>query len=133
MEYLLTLWGECHYSTDLLFYWFGFSCFAYVELTTDLLDCLNPNQSNRMSAIDTVILPLNIPCIMGWKPYRAINNYNSSSTLHLVGSDPQSNLIVLYLIFCTFYFVLRKAIQWYFLVQEVSRYSGNTVGQKLSQ
>ena len=34
----------------LLFDWFGFSCFAYVELDTDLQVWSNLNQSNRRSA-----------------------------------------------------------------------------------
>ena len=38
---------------DVLFFCFlfGFSCFDYVELETYLLVWLNPNQSNRMSAV----------------------------------------------------------------------------------
>ena len=36
---------------DFLFQLFWFSCFAYVELTTDLLVWLNQNQSNRKSAV----------------------------------------------------------------------------------
>ena len=28
--------GKYHYMADLLFDWYGFSCFAYVELDTDL-------------------------------------------------------------------------------------------------
>ena len=35
---------------DLLLYLFRFSCFfTYVESSTDLLVCFNPNQSNRRS------------------------------------------------------------------------------------
>ena len=36
---------------DLLFYLFGFSCFAFVEWTKALLFRSNPNQSNRRSAV----------------------------------------------------------------------------------
>ena len=49
--------GKYHYMADLLFISYGLSCFALVELATDLLVWLNPNQSNRRSAIPTVILP----------------------------------------------------------------------------
>ena len=43
--------GKYHCTADLLFILFEFSCFAYVELATDLLVCLNQNQSNRRRAI----------------------------------------------------------------------------------
>ena len=36
---------------DLLFVLFGFSYFAFAELVTDLLVCLNPNQSNRRYSV----------------------------------------------------------------------------------
>ena len=39
---------------DLLFIMFGFSCFAYVELTSALLVWTNPNKSNRKSAVPMV-------------------------------------------------------------------------------
>ena len=37
--------------TDLLLHLFRFSCFVFVELTLDLLVSLNPNRSNRRSAL----------------------------------------------------------------------------------
>ena len=40
-----------HCTADLLLYWLGFSCFAYVELDRDLQVWLNPDQPNRRSAI----------------------------------------------------------------------------------
>ena len=43
--------GKYHSTTDLLIILNGFGCFAYVELGTDLLVWLNPNQSNRGSAV----------------------------------------------------------------------------------
>ena len=46
--------GKYHDKADL----FAFSCFALVELSTDLLVWSNPNQLNRRSAVATVILPL---------------------------------------------------------------------------
>ena len=54
-EHLLK--GKYHSMTDLLFILFGLSCFAYVEWSTALLVCSNPNQSNRRSAILWGILP----------------------------------------------------------------------------
>ena len=39
-----------------LFYSFGFSCFAYVEQTTNLYVWSNPNQSNRRSAVQGYFL-----------------------------------------------------------------------------
>ena len=39
-----------HQAADLLCYLFGFGCFVYVKLTTDLMGWLNPIQSNRRSA-----------------------------------------------------------------------------------
>ena len=43
--------GKHHCMADLLFNWLGFSCFACVELDRYLQLWLNPNQSNRRSAI----------------------------------------------------------------------------------
>ena len=43
-------------TADLLFDLFGFSCFTYVELATDLLVWLDPNQSNRRSAVDSTLI-----------------------------------------------------------------------------
>ena len=43
--------GKYHYMVDLLFVLFGCSCFAYAELVTCFLVWLNPNQSNRRSAV----------------------------------------------------------------------------------
>ena len=43
--------GKHHCMANLLFNWIGFSCFACVELDRDLQLWLNPNQSNRRSAI----------------------------------------------------------------------------------
>ena len=40
---------------DLRFIFFGFGCFAFVEIATVLLVWSNPNQSNR-TAVGTVIL-----------------------------------------------------------------------------
>ena len=48
-EYYLTE-GKYHCTDDLLIL-FGFSCFAYVELATDLLVWSYPNLSNRRSAV----------------------------------------------------------------------------------
>ena len=45
--------GKYHCTTDLLFDWLGFSCFAYVELDRDLQVWLNPNQSNSEPFSDT--------------------------------------------------------------------------------
>ena len=47
--------GNYHCTTDLLFL-SGFSCFAFVELTTVLLVWSNPNLSNRRSIILTLKL-----------------------------------------------------------------------------
>ena len=47
---LITSLGQCHCSTDLLFYLFGFSWLAFFELTTALLVRSNPNQSKWKSA-----------------------------------------------------------------------------------
>ena len=41
--------GKYHCMADLLFDWFGFSCFSFLELDTDLQVWSNPNQSNRWS------------------------------------------------------------------------------------
>ena len=41
---------------DLQFDWFGFSCFAYVELDADLQVCSNSKPVKQVS--QTVILPL---------------------------------------------------------------------------
>ena len=47
-EHSLTSWRKVSlYTADLPFDWLGFSCFAYVELDTDLQVWSNPNQSNR--------------------------------------------------------------------------------------
>ena len=46
----ITLYGYFHSEADLLFYWFGFSCFAYAELVTYLLV--------KQEVTRTVILPL---------------------------------------------------------------------------
>ena len=53
-----------HCTDDLLFYLFGFSYFAHVELATDLLVWSNPNPSSlaesnlvKLETIRTVILP----------------------------------------------------------------------------
>ena len=43
--------GKYQFTAVLLFVWFRFSYFACVELETFLLVCLNPNQSNRRSAV----------------------------------------------------------------------------------
>ena len=43
--------GKYHCTTDLLFDWFGFSCFVELKLQTDLLVWPNPNRSNRRSAV----------------------------------------------------------------------------------
>ena len=46
------LWkGKYHCTAVYLFYFFGFSFFAYVEWTMDLLVWSNPNLSNRRSAV----------------------------------------------------------------------------------
>ena len=42
--------GKYHSMADPMFYLLGFSCFAYVELETDLRVGSNTNQSNRRSA-----------------------------------------------------------------------------------
>ena len=47
----LTIRGSITVRTADLFIFFGFSCFAYVELVTYLLVWSNPNQSNRRSAV----------------------------------------------------------------------------------
>ena len=39
--------GMNHWTADLLFDWFGFSCFGYARSTTDTLVLPNPKQSNR--------------------------------------------------------------------------------------
>ena len=44
---------KCHCTADLLFDWFGFTCFAHVQSTTDLLVRPTPHQSNRRLASDT--------------------------------------------------------------------------------
>ena len=56
----LTLYGDVwvYLTADLLFDLFGFSCFTYVELATDLLVWLNTNQSNRSAVDSTLILHL---------------------------------------------------------------------------
>ena len=41
---------------ELLFYLFGFICFVYVELTTDLLVWSNPNQSYRWTVVPLRII-----------------------------------------------------------------------------
>ena len=43
--------GKYHCMSELLCFFFGFSCFSYVKLTTDFLVWLNPNQLNRRSAM----------------------------------------------------------------------------------
>ena len=43
--------GKYHCTTDLLFDYFGFSSFAYVELDRDFQVWSNPNQSNRRSVV----------------------------------------------------------------------------------
>ena len=43
--------GKYHCMADLLFDWFGFSCFVEMKLKTDLLVWPNPNWSNRRSAV----------------------------------------------------------------------------------
>ena len=55
--------------TDLLFDFFGFSCFAYVELTTDLLVWWNPNQSNRRAAIRWYFLLQNKEVSILWSEH----------------------------------------------------------------
>ena len=54
----LTYRGKDHCTTDLLFILFGFSCFAFVELAIPLLVWSNPNQSNRMSAVQGPFPPM---------------------------------------------------------------------------
>ena len=41
--------GKYHCMFDLLFDWFGFNCFPYVEIETYLLVWSNPSPSNRKS------------------------------------------------------------------------------------
>ena len=43
--------GKYHCMDNLLFVLFGFSCFAHDESVTYLLVWLNPNQSNKRSAV----------------------------------------------------------------------------------
>ena len=43
--------GKYHYMADLLFDLFGLSCSTYFKGTMDILVCLNPNQSDRRSAV----------------------------------------------------------------------------------
>ena len=43
--------GKYHCTADLLFDWFGFSCFVELKLWTDLLVWPNPNRSKRTSAV----------------------------------------------------------------------------------
>ena len=51
---------------DLLFDLFGFSCFAYVELDTDLQVLANPDQSNRRSAVQLWYFPYEVSeCSLG--------------------------------------------------------------------
>ena len=47
--------GKYHCMADLLFDWFGFSCFVELKLSTDLLIWPNPNRSNRRSAIQGIL------------------------------------------------------------------------------
>ena len=55
LMWMITEYSLCkrtyHCSAYLLLYQLGFTCFAYVELATDLLVWSNPSQSNRRSAI----------------------------------------------------------------------------------
>ena len=43
--------GKYHCTADLLFYWFAFSCFSYVELDTDFQVWSTPNQSSMRSVV----------------------------------------------------------------------------------
>ena len=43
--------GKYYCTANLLFILFGLSCFANVELASALLVSLNPNQSNKRSAV----------------------------------------------------------------------------------
>ena len=49
------LMRKYHCTADILFILFGFSCFANVELAKDLPVWSNPNQSNRISAVQWVL------------------------------------------------------------------------------
>ena len=55
------LWKwKFHCTSYLLFYLFRFSCFGYAELTIDLFDWFNLNQSNRRIVIVSLTMLVNV-------------------------------------------------------------------------
>ena len=68
--------GKYHYTTDLIFDWFGFSCFAYIGLIENRFTCLVESKPVKQEVSRKVILPLTYKVSECYLPFLTASNFN---------------------------------------------------------